>query len=276
MDTPELSLTPFMKEFLSSGQNNFKVEVNSYKTRGKPTELIISGQRGSWHSLKGGYNPEKRHSQNIDLGGITFEIFFNPETLTWLKVVPPESTRVHMLTQRLQTSCDIGRTALTIAGLSDMAHQLRECSIEIDDKISGTRKSVYGFTSPHIGPSLEFYYKSLIKGAPHSNLPRDFQDFILRVYQMTYEQAQRLYHEHGFWTEDPNPGNILLFFGQDGVRPTLIDFATRMQRVSLTNTTNQDPIRRYEHTREKMTKRHTAVLRQNFEKECSKLGVKLP
>lgn len=206
-----------------------EVTANSYTTRRIKT-VNVGGVSGQWHLLKGGMrqdgditpSPEKPEKD------IKYEILYNPETNTWLKTLPFEGmglTRFDAVTDRLKRSFVHQKRALEVAGLTDLSEQAQEVEVEADGK------TVYGFTMPHIGPSLEHIIYHL-KGNRNAkeDLPPEALELIKNVYPIAADMAEKLYLEHGTWTSDPNPGNVLLRRDEKGgVHVVLIDFATNMQ-----------------------------------------------
>ncbi|MBI2621824.1 MAG: hypothetical protein HYW63_04260 [Candidatus Levybacteria bacterium] len=202
-----------------------RTEANSYRTKAI-NNLTVDSTQGEWHSVKGGLRPDQDRSRTPS-EYISYGVLFNPQTRTWLKVVPPEVTDTpdqEKLEKTLRRSVDQQRAALQVAGLPDLASQIRE--VEVVD-MDG--KKVYGFTSPHIGPSLEYILYKTTKSWRGRVKNPDAADFFSQVYSMAADQAERLYLEFGIWTSDPSPGNILLRQDENGIHVVLIDFSNRLQ-----------------------------------------------
>lgn len=223
MEAPTGILSPRVEQILQSPE--ITIEANSYKTRGRPIELSINGEKTEWHSVKGGVTYASDQN-NKAIHSASYEILFSPATKEWLKIVPPEALllkKSDVFTQRLKVSAEIGRTALIVAGLPQLAAQFRDVSI----KIKG--EEVYGFISPHIGPSLEYLlYKASGQKKPKTP-PNDTKKFFEIMYDEAYHQAEFLYLKHNMWMSDPNPGNILLHVEPNDIRVVLIDFSTSEQ-----------------------------------------------
>lgn len=200
-------------------------EANSYRTKAI-NNLTVDGTQGEWHSVKGGLRSDQDRGGQTPSEYISYGVLFNPQTRTWLKVVPPEAIgnpNQEKLEKTLRKSVDQQRAALQVTGLPDLAGQIREVEVDMDGK------KVYGFTSPHIGPSLEYILYKTTKSWRGRVKNPDAVDFFSQVYSMAADQAERLYLEFGIWTSDPNPGNILLRQDENGIHVVLIDFSNRLQ-----------------------------------------------
>lgn len=186
-----------------------KVEVNGYETRGPRQCLEINGKRQMWHSVKGGVAEGKRGS---------YEILYNPEINEWLKMVPFGARNAEGLENKLRRGADVGRKVLEKSGLVNIALRLQEGEIRTE------RGTVYGFTTPHIGPTQEFILKERYSLKPDQ--ARVAEELVEKIHATSFHLAARLYLEHGIWTGDPNPGNLVAYFNKRGVTVTIIDFAT--------------------------------------------------
>lgn len=206
--------------------HELQVIANSYKTRAI-IDLVINGKQEAWHSLKGGILEQNKVDYK-KLKGITYLVLYNPESNLWLKMVPPETVQksTEGLALRLKRSVPAAKKALRIAGLPDIAEQLMNCKIII------TGKTVDGFISPHIGPSVDYYLKKLLPKGEQIDV--NAKDFLSEVYRIAFNQALRLYLNHNVWVDDPNPGNILMHFDQNNIRVVLIDFANNKQTARTT------------------------------------------
>lgn len=199
-----------------------KVDVNTYKTRGEPLQLVVSGNQGVWHSLKGGINRQVAH-RATQITEVTYETLFNPQTNSWMKLVPPESSDP-ALEERLRVSATIQRVALQLAGLPHLAKEV------VDQQIQMLGREVYGFSSPHLGPSLQYYQKRLATPTEAYKIVGWAKTFFEDIYKLAFDQAVQLYLHYGYWYNDPNPGNIVLHHGEHGVYVVLIDFANKLQK----------------------------------------------
>lgn len=239
------------------------VEANSYRTRGEPIPITIAGSTSEWHSVKGGINPQSNGPKNID--HTQFEILFNPKTDTWLKIVPTEMKGERSINV-LKKSVEIGKAACSVAGLPELADEITEQEVEIQGK------KVYGFTSPHFGQSIQHYAKEALKRGDNKD---DIREFVGTVYDIAFQQAKRLYEEYGYWTDDPNPGNILLHEKDGQYYVLLIDFSNTQQE----KTVNPDRIPAHiappDKIAEIVAQRHEkniADLRHKFAKQCANSG----
>lgn len=227
------------------------VEANSYRTRGEPVAIDINGITSIWHSVKGGVHEEEQK------GGETgqYEIFYNPETNSWLKTSPPDMNHPKMET-RLRKSFPMAQAACVVAGIPEIATQMEEHDLVVRDK------KVYGFTTPHMGQSLEHYIKVSRK---NQRTPDDLA-VIRDIYEIAFAQAKQLYQEHGYWTHDPNPGNIVLHAKDDQYYVVLIDFANRQQEKKVTASRIPDhiPGHQKEEIIEKRKQQQLDQLRKNF------------
>lgn len=239
------------------------VEANSYRTRGEPVPVVINGVTSEWHSLKGGLNPERDSTKNLE--HVKYEVLFNPDTNTWLKIVPPEknSERAKNI---LKKSVTIARAACVVANLPELADKIEEHEVEIRGK------KVYGFESPHMGQSIEYYAKEALRRGDDKS---EIKKFISNVYDIALQQAIRLLEEYGYWTDDPNPGNILLHQKDDEYHVLLIDFSNRQQEKS-TNPESIPPHVASPDQRDAIValrhKRNIEVLHQKFIQQCEKTG----
>lgn len=217
-------LLPPSRELGQSISSTTLTEANTYRTK-SVRKLTVEGVEGEWHSVKGGLRADLERSRTPS-EYISYGVLFNPKTQTWLKVVPPEaegSPDQDRLENILRRSVIQQRIALQLAGLPDLATQVKEVEVEIDGK------NVYGFTSPHIGPSLEYIMYETTKSWRGRVDNLDAVDFFSQAYSIAADQAEKLYLEYGIWTSDPNPGNILLRQGEKGIHVVLIDFSNRLQ-----------------------------------------------
>lgn len=263
----EIAVPEELKEVLSRPEIVSIIEANSYRTR-RILTLDINGETGQWHSLKGGVNTLSAMSTEGKLIPI-YEVLFNPETRQWLKVVPPETTSQAKLGTRLKESISITQASLRVSNLPELADQVKECRVDMEDKFIRERKNVQGFVSPHIGPSLEYYLR-LIKG-PKDVVPDNARTFFSQAYQIAFEHARALYENYGFWTEDPNPGNILLYHKDEGIHVVLIDFSNRKQHAEYEFSEVPDATKR-----EQLRTNCIDRLKEKFDRQCTLLGIDSP
>lgn len=199
-----------------------KIEANSYWTK-SISEISVNGVLGQWHLVKGSARTPEEAAPGDQ---IKYEVFFDPSTNTWLKIIPPEAIndpRYGEFEGRLRKSALQQKMALLVAGLPELAGQVNEAEVEIGGK------RVYGFTTPHIGPSLEHLIFSLTGKRKSKDLPPRVGGLLSDVYSIAADQAEKLYLQFGIWTTDLNPGNILLRFDENGVHVVLIDFSNKIQ-----------------------------------------------
>lgn len=198
------------------------VKANSYFTRRVHT-LKLGEETGDWHSVKGGQSASKTARQ-----GNQPEILFNPDAMQWLKIANSNSARN---ARSISTSASIIQASLRLGGMDDLAEQVQAHAVNIRGQ------QLPGFVSPHIGPSVEAMI-SFLDHARTTMPQEEFQQakaearrFFGHIYEIAFDQAVRLYLEHGYWTGDPNPGNIV--FNTDGedsaIRVAMIDFGTKTQ-----------------------------------------------
>lgn len=259
----EVTIPGEVGEALKSSELQVLVEANSYRTR-RIIPLEIDDQIQDWHSVKGGLNtqPDKVRDPN-KLNVVSFEVLFNPQTRSWLKIVPPEATNKKPLEERLRKGAGIAQTALLVAHLPQLAQQVRGLQLETENQLTSSKEVVYGFLSPHIGPSLEYLYKLL-----GQNLSPEVADFFERVYSIAFHQASRLYLDYGYWVADPNLGNILLHQTPDGLAVVLIDFANKKQIMEHRFSEIPDQL---SDRRQKLREKILARLAGRFEKEYQRL-----
>ncbi|OGE26782.1 hypothetical protein A3C26_03255 [Candidatus Daviesbacteria bacterium RIFCSPHIGHO2_02_FULL_39_12] len=249
-------IPPELKEELALTAQHPTVEVNGYRTRGIPLELLVEGKKGIWHSVKGGFTPEPTRPHPIHRDFLSFEVLFNGETNEWLKVVPPESYHTVMLIGRLRRSVGMIKSSLEIAGLPELIPTVRETRLDLRGE------PTYGFISPHLGGSLEYCLNILTSGRK-TKLTPSAAKFISRIYNIAFAQAVRLYLDYGHWTADPGPGNILINT-QNGLRVVLIDFANKEQHVI--NNFNGTP---FEDKREGALTQNIVRLFELFKQQCN-------
>lgn len=243
-------------------QRPVTVEANSYKTRGEPTAITIEGVTSQWHSLKGGKKDGETNTVQE-----AYEIFYNPELNSWLKTVPP-GTEFARWENRLKKSVPIAKAACAVADLPELAEQIKEHELSI----RGQR--AYGFTSPHIGQSIEHY----IKQEHSQDNPEEVLTFINTTYDLAFLQAKRLYENYGYWADDPNPGNILLHAKDDKLHIVLIDFSNKVQIKQLDTKEIPDHIAPPGQKEAVLAQRHARnieQLRMKFEKQCRIAGGKV-
>jgi hypothetical protein len=210
-----------VKEKVNHSESFF--EANAFKSKGRAT-LEVNGLTGEWHIMKGKLSPYKDQKGN-ETSTPNYIVLYNPMSHEWLKIVPPQisgSPSYPILQERLAKSVDIGRKALQIAGLPELADQFQETKVMIRGE------EVYGFTSPHIGPSLQYILRSIRSPEGNGHTSED-PSFFSQVYEASFDQAARLFLEHGVWTQDPNPGNILLHEKDGKIKVGIIDFSNRIQ-----------------------------------------------
>ncbi|MBA3724114.1 MAG: hypothetical protein H0W89_04485 [Candidatus Levybacteria bacterium] len=239
------------------------VEANSFRTRGEPLPIEISGITSDWHSVKGGINPKSEGAKNVSAAN--FEVLYNPETNQWLKIVPPEVTG-EKAKKILKKSVKIAKAACIVAGLSEIADEIKEHEVMVRGK------KAYGFVSPHMGQSIYHY----AKGALFRQDDKDeVKELVSTVYNIAFQQAVRLYEEYGYWTDDPNPGNILLHAKGDQYHVVLIDFSNNQQDKSVNPDKIPDHIALPGQKDAEVAKRHAKnieVLRAKFAKQCAISG----
>lgn len=200
-------------------------EANTYRTRFL-TRFKIDGIESEWHSVKGSIDPSKREESSTTPDSLKYGVFYNPDTRAWLKIVPPESigtSQQEILETRLRRSALQQKMSLVVSGLPDLANQVKDVEVNTD---MGT---VYGFTTPNIGPSLESFIFSVAGKRRSNELPKNIIDFLSNAYSMATDQAEKLYLNFGIWMADPNPGNILLRPDENGIHVVLIDFSNKLQ-----------------------------------------------
>lgn len=242
-----------------------KVRANTYQTR-EIRELKINDVKESWHSVKGGVLPE--HIDTLDpvrASGVTFEILHEPESSRWLKIVPPEASHYKTLAERLRFSAAIMRRSLVISGLPDQAERVKDCLVDVRGR------KVYGFISPHLGPSVEFLLKSISGKKRPTDVPKEFKEVISLLYKRAFSHAADLYLGNGYWVSDPNPGNIILFGGNiDEMEVVLIDFSNKSQRRD--HVLNKIP-EVYRLTREQLRIKALRDLGDSFDHTCKSLNI---
>lgn len=217
MEAP-FNLDPDLKELISSTHEVIYV-VNGYRSKGKlELDLGHEGETTVWHSMKGGPPGKSAGS---------FEIFYNPDKNEWLKVGYQGRDGNNKRMRQLQNSVPFTKTALELANLPHIASALKESTLEIREL------PAFAYTLPHIGITLEQIYKWL-KQSPKVEKPTTLtpitERLFIQAYQVAYNQAQKLYVDHGFWVVDPNAGNIVLAQATDGVQVAIIDVVSDQQR----------------------------------------------
>ncbi len=200
------------KEFKPLLSAYAEVNVNTYKTR-RTHQLEVNGENGIWHSVKGG----------VEAGPVgIYEILFNPDTNEWLKIVPPLVRNKTKMENLLRKSADISRDILRLSNMHSFAHSVR------DVDVSTPYAHTYGYTSPHLGPTVEFMVNQIY--AIPTEERAEAKNFISDIYCSSFRLASRAYLEKGIWISDPNPGNVLVNIdGQNVARVTLIDFTSTPQ-----------------------------------------------
>lgn len=248
-----------------------KVEVNSYRTR-RVFELTVDGVTSKWHSVKGGVNPRVERFRTAG-ETVPFELLFNPETDTWLKIVSPQTYGTEMqdaVVERLKKSRLHQQVALDIAGLSYLSEQVKDVEVEMEGK------KVYGFTSPHIGPTLESQIFLETGTRKPDEMSSELSDKLAYVYSVAANLAEVLYLNHGIWFADPNPGNILLREEPDGLHVVLLDFSNKRQERNncLNNVTpGRYTNERYQKIVKKFFRAQIKCLHQRFKYYASNIGV---
>jgi hypothetical protein len=220
MEIGSAPLPPEFQERINSARK-IVVDANSYGTR-SIVPIEISGQTRSWHSVKGGIEAGKTTI------GPAYEIFFDPETNEWLKIRAPKSEKG--TSTILDRSADIMAASLKLAGFDDLADKIVKCTVGIRGRETN------GFISPHVGPSLETLIrmyreaKRTMGQAELRGYERDARQFFSNAYAAALDQSIRLYLQHGYWTHDANPGNILFRENDQGELKTInIDFVAKLQ-----------------------------------------------
>lgn len=258
METP---VSVDLKELLGSVTSEIRVEANAYRTR-SVYQLELNGRSDEWHSVKGGLNPQKFATNPTRVDDVSYEVFFNPITKQWLKVVPPEATQSDLLTKRLNLACEIGKAALDVAGLGYLIPTFET----MDVNLRGSKNRA--FLSPHLGPSLQYFITQVGQGPRHLFTPPEHRELFRRIFGIAFEQAKELYLKYGYWTKDPNPGNIILHPTGDSCRVVLIDFTSKHQLSDNRFEHIPDPERRQKQA-DKLMRR----LKQVFQDECRTYSV---
>lgn len=222
--TGELAEVTTSAELVPAHPPFTSVDINTYRTR-EILDLTIDGTDSKWHSVKGGVSPE-----NVsDPSSIKYPLLFNPETNTWLKIVAPQvygTEAEEIAVSRLKKAKYQQEVALELAGLGHLKDSIKDVEVEI------AGKKVYGYTAPHIGPSLESRIFAETGRRKGINISPELSDLITYVYSSAADQAEKLYLDYGIWFSDPNPGNILLREEPDGIHVVLIDFSSKHQEKS--------------------------------------------
>lgn len=248
-----------------------KTKANSYETRSIRV-LQVDGVEGEWHSVKGGMDSSTdRKSTPIET--LKYGVLYNPNTRTWLKAVPPEALgtpHYEVMEARLRRSALQQQISLVESGLPDLAQQVKKVEVEIDGQ------KVDGFTSPHIGPSLESFIFSLTGKRRSRDLPPEFVDLLSTMYSAAAHQAERLLLQYGIWMADPNPGNILLRHDENGTHIVLIDFLSKHQEAEylFTNLSREKyPGGSYVQKLKNSLLGQVRGLHQRFAFYCDRLGI---
>ena len=204
-------------EFREHAFSEGSVLANSYRTREVWT-LTEDGLEGAWHSVKGGLKSTSNSQP---------EILFSPDRMEWLKVATTNRAKDKYA---LANSAKIIETSLRLGGMDFLADQVRV----VDINMNGVERR--GFVTPHIGPSVEAmisYLRQARRGMDQKSfdgLRTHAKRFFEGIYNVAFDQAVQLYLNDGYWTGDPNPGNIVCNVMPEGsVRVALIDFGTRTQ-----------------------------------------------
>lgn len=262
-------------------QNNIDhVEVNTYASRGKRTLLHGSGgiQR-EWFSVKGGVGETKKINAHDTPN---YEIMYNPQRSEWLKTLPILTREqraaipdhLNQLQQQLQIGVTIQKRAMELADLGNLASTLRLETITLPDNTQQL-----AFISPHFGDSLEYVFIQTLDGKrkPEKIKPtilrEDVKKWAQRIYQTTFHDAIALYLHHGYWTQDPNPGNILLHRRQQGnsneIFPFLIDFTNSRQKIDVPTQKPSETIDAYRNRLRNHYTQHIDELTGIFRAKCN-------
>ncbi len=267
-------------EFHSS-QHAEDVEVNTFRRR-KTLTLRMNGRQQEWFSVKGGAS-EKKFAPNATP---TYEICYNPVTGEWLKMLPaltPEQRAtipIHLeqLDKQLRLGVTMQKRAMELAGVGHLAHQLRLETVTLPD---GAEQ--IAFISPHFGDSLEYCFIESLPGRKKPEkitfhtLHDDVKAWAQKVYHAVFQDAVALYLRYGYWTEDPNPGNILFHRVGKGdtseMFPFLIDLTSSRQHIEVptrkpNESTSDYSKRLYEHYNT-----HIGELSAKFGKKCKTWGI---
>lgn len=265
------------KPELPSTQPIERVEVNTYKGRSL-VEITVGGQKQEWFSVKGGVS-ESKEFRSHDTP--SYEIFYNPQTHSWMKTLPiltadQKATIPNHLEQldlQLRLSVDMQRKAMELAGVGHLAHPLRLDTIALPD---GTQQ--IAFVSPHLGDSLEYGFiqslpnKKKPERIKYSTLRDDVKAWARNIYHVVFQDAVALYLRYDYWTEDPNPGNILFHRRGEGDTaenfPFLIDFANRRQHIDIPTKKPNESTIDYRDRLRKHYITHLEQLTEVFRKTC--------
>lgn len=263
-----VGIVPESKELLDP---SLAIEcANSYGTRGRPYEIVVNGNMEIWHSLKGGKNPTKETP--LDDINASYEVLWSPATKRWLKLVPPEVknnlSNYQKLQDRLSLSSTIAKRALEVAGLPHLTDSISECSVEI----RGEETS--GFTSAHIGPSVQYLLERFSESNPIPGQEIDTDSFS-EIYKIAFDEAAFLYLRYGYWMDDPNPGNIILRDEADGVHVVLIDFSNQAQTEMIDFGIPADKMlpEKYKEKMDKLLFKNVIRLHDKFAKQCANYGI---
>lgn len=241
---------PEFREKIAEKQSP-KVEANTYKTR-RIVCVQIEGRDRFFHSVKGGFEDEIEKKTT----GAVYEILFDPITNEWLKITTPKTNGSE--SKNLDKSADIMKASLELAGFDDLADQIVKCKV----KIRG--KETNGFVSPHIGPSLETMIrmyrdaKRTMDPERYSKFGIEAKAFFSNAYASALNHSVQLYLKHGYWTQDPNPGNILFRVNEQTgeLKPITIDFTGKHQ------------------TRQPGVFEYLGQLQANFNNQAAKHGIR--
>ena len=224
MEIPRIGLKPTVERLLLSPE--YRTEVNGYVSRGR-VRLLVNGEVGDWNSFKGGVREDV-----IAHEGDAYEILakLGPDSKPekWLKIVPVNAAHYGKLRNRLEHSFYSGKKALEVAGMQDLADGFQECTV-VGSNGDNDGKTVYGFTAPHIGRTVQSFLVDVVRGRVPAGDKQELFEFLTQVYGIAYKHAAVLFAREGVWMDDPNPGNIVLHQSDKGIRVALIDFANTRQ-----------------------------------------------
>jgi hypothetical protein len=261
-------------------------EANSFFTKGEvPVSLQYRDVEDPVHTtftIVKGYDREKTAK---DPRTVNFVTLFAPSEKvgTWLKIVHPDAVVVPEkyaeLHDRLLTSVDMGKAAFRLVGLPELAGQTKICETTI------LGKKVLGFTAPHVGPSVGHLLERFTGSQRPSKLPADLIPFFKDVYIDALNQAVDLFLKHGYYMQDPNPGNILFHQRSDGgVQVVLIDFANTHQLMKPVYSppipegkfSHEETMRKQYKSASNYLLRQADILRPGFADMAERLGFSLP
>lgn len=149
----------------------------------------------------------------------SFLVLYDPNENCWYKLAGSPRSNTKINTQEYTGITE----SLKLNGENNLVPK-----VKLDTAIV-TSQEVAALKTPHFGPSIDFLRRE-------SRGDKAVLDWLFDVYTIAFLHALKLFETTSIWTDDPNPGNILLRLrNASNANVMLIDFTSRKFQKEVTS-----------------------------------------